>query len=70
MKKYKFQNRSQKKSQSCVPLRYSIEFGRKQRLNSEKFETIVKTTFQRAAKIRGKTELYWCLYIVHSMSTR
>jgi len=73
MKKYKFQNRSQKKSQSCVPLRYSKEFGRKQRLTSEKFETIVKTTFQRAAKIRGKTELLvlvYCTFYVNPMNSR
>jgi hypothetical protein len=42
-------------------------YGRKQRLNSEKFETIVKTTFQAVAKTRGKTEL---LALVHSVSTR
>ncbi len=45
----------------------SIEFGRKQRLNSEKFETIVKTTFQIAAKIPGKTEP---LALVHSIFIR
>jgi hypothetical protein len=37
---------------------------RKQRLNSEKFETILMTTFQTATKTRGETEL---LALVHSV---
>ncbi len=50
-----------------ILIEISIEFGRKQRLNSEKLETIVKTTFQIAAKIPDKTEP---LALVHSVLIR